>query len=152
MSSLKNLVKTRTYRERSQPAARRNLGLLEKKKDYKLRAKDFHRKQDALNTLKEKASFKNPDEFYYKMVHTKMKVRYSRALHTVCGIYPILTLSLRCPQDGIHVGRKEAPPTADDLKMFKKEDGSYLNAKRQAEARKLVKLRAMLHEVSIPSA
>ena len=30
MSSLKNLVKTRTYRERSQPKARAKLGMLEK--------------------------------------------------------------------------------------------------------------------------
>lgn len=74
MSSLKNIVKTRTYRERSQPAARKQLGLLEKKKDYKLRANDFHKKQDALKVLKEKAAFKNPDEFYYKMTHTRMQV------------------------------------------------------------------------------
>ncbi|KAL1511049.1 hypothetical protein AB1Y20_005873 [Prymnesium parvum] len=126
MSSLKNLVKTRTYRERAQPAARKNLGLLEKKKDYKLRANDFHRKQEALKVLQEKAAFKNPDEFYYKMVHTKM-------------------------QDGVHTGRKEAPPSADDLKAFKKEDASYLNTKRQAEARKIEKLRATLHEVDAPA-
>ena len=52
MSSLKNIVKTRTYRERSQPAARAKLGLLEKRKDYKLRADDFHKKEDALRTLR----------------------------------------------------------------------------------------------------
>jgi U3 small nucleolar RNA-associated protein 11 len=75
MSSLKNIVKTRTYRERSAPAARKKLGLLEKHKDYKLRAQDFHKKQDALNVLKEKAAFRNPDEFYYKMVNTKTEVR-----------------------------------------------------------------------------
>ena len=72
---MKNLVKTRTYRERSQPIARKKLGLLEKKKDYKLRAVDFHRKTDAIKTLKEKASFRNPEEFYYKMANTKTKAR-----------------------------------------------------------------------------
>ena len=51
MSSLKNLVKTRTYRERSQPKARAKLGMLEKHKDYKLRAVDFHRKEDALQKM-----------------------------------------------------------------------------------------------------
>ena len=71
MSSLKNLVKTRTYRERSQPKARAKLGMLEKHKDYKLRAVDFHRKEDALKKMKEKAALKNPDEFYFNMVRTK---------------------------------------------------------------------------------
>ena len=71
MSSLKNLVKTRTYRERSQPKARAKLGILEKKKDYKLRAVDFHRKEDQLKAMKEKASLKNPDEFYFNMVRSK---------------------------------------------------------------------------------
>ena len=33
MSSWKNLIKQRTYRERAQPAARKQLGLLEKHKD-----------------------------------------------------------------------------------------------------------------------
>ena len=77
MSSLKNLVKTRTYRERSQPKARAKLGTLEKHKDYKLRAVDFHRKEDALQKMKEKAALKNPDEFYFNMVRTK-KVPPSR--------------------------------------------------------------------------
>lgn len=45
MSSLRHVVKSRPYRERSQPAARAKLGLLEKHKDYVLRARDFHKKQ-----------------------------------------------------------------------------------------------------------
>ena len=53
------------------------LGMLEKHKDYKLRAVDFHRKEDALQKMKEKAALKNPDEFYFNMVRTK-KVPPSR--------------------------------------------------------------------------
>lgn len=99
MSSLKGIVKTRTYRERSQPAARAKLGLLEKHKDYKLRANDFHKKQDALNVLKEKAAFKNPDEFYYKMANTKTKVRGRRRTprtDPVCDWFFLTALSGRC--------------------------------------------------------
>ena len=60
-------------------AARRQYGLLEKKKDYKLRADDFHKKEAALRHLRRKAEERNPDEFYFAMqgaqtrggVHTK---------------------------------------------------------------------------------
>lgn len=46
---------------------RRKYGLLEKKKDYVLRARDFHRKEKALKSLKRKAEERNPDEFYFAM-------------------------------------------------------------------------------------
>ena len=35
----------------------------------------------------------------------------------------------------MHINRREAPPTADDLKMFKKEDAGYLATKQKAEAK-----------------
>lgn len=48
MSSLANSVKRKTHKERSQPAARQKFGLLEKKKDYVQRAKDFHKKEKTI--------------------------------------------------------------------------------------------------------
>ena len=67
MSSLRNAVKLITHKERSQPQNRSDLGLLEKKKDYKLRAKDYHLKEEQLKAMKSKASLRNPDEFYFGM-------------------------------------------------------------------------------------
>lgn len=50
------------------------MGLLEKHKDYVLRARDYNKKQKRLRALQLKAAFKNPDEFYFKMQTTKTKV------------------------------------------------------------------------------
>eukprot|EP00834_Sanchytrium_tribonematis_P007551 NODE_700_length_4628_cov_1.474718.p3 type:complete len:216 gc:universal NODE_700_length_4628_cov_1.474718:2235-1588(-) len=59
------------HRERSQPHSRHKFGLLEKKSDYKLRAKNFHAKENAIKQLEKKALTRNPDEFYFKMVNIK---------------------------------------------------------------------------------
>lgn len=73
MSSFKNTKPRRKYRERAQPQAREHLGLLEKKKDYRLRAKNYHQKEDALNKLRLKSSLANPEEFYFRMIKGKQK-------------------------------------------------------------------------------
>lgn len=75
MSSFnKNFIPRRIHKERSQPAARvAKHGLLEKKKDYKVRAKDHNKKMARLKILKEKAAFRNPDEFYFSMMNSSTK-------------------------------------------------------------------------------
>ncbi|KAK4152225.1 small-subunit processome [Chaetomidium leptoderma] len=71
MSSLRNSVQRRSHRERAQPLERQRLGLLEKKKDYQKRAKDYNKKKAVLKSLRQKAADRNEDEFYYGMMSRK---------------------------------------------------------------------------------
>ncbi|KAF2808197.1 putative U3 small nucleolar RNA-associated protein Utp11 [Mytilinidion resinicola] len=71
MSSMRNAVQRRNHRERAQPEERAKWGLLEKSKDYKLRAQDFRMKKQKLRALKSKAADRNPDEFSFKMMSSK---------------------------------------------------------------------------------
>ncbi|KAG9254847.1 small-subunit processome [Emericellopsis atlantica] len=68
MSSMRNAVQRRPHRERAQPLERRRLGLLEKHKDYSKRAKDYNEKKKQLKNLRQKASERNEDEFYFGML------------------------------------------------------------------------------------
>ncbi|KAK7520399.1 U3 snoRNP-associated protein-like protein Utp11 [Phyllosticta citriasiana] len=67
-SSMRNAVQRRNHRERAQPLERQKWGLLEKNKDYKLRAKDHKEKQKRLKILRQKAVDRNPDEFSFGML------------------------------------------------------------------------------------
>lgn len=71
-TSWKNLIPRRKYRERRQLSGRQHLGILEKKQDYKRRAVEFHKKEKTIEGLREKAINKNPDEFYYNMINSKV--------------------------------------------------------------------------------
>ncbi|KAM4068049.1 utp11 protein [Hirsutella rhossiliensis] len=71
MSSMRNAVQRRPHRERAQPLERRRLGLLEKHKDYSLRAEDYGKKKAQLKSLRQKAADRNEDEFYFGMMSRK---------------------------------------------------------------------------------
>ncbi|CAI2379306.1 unnamed protein product [Moneuplotes crassus] len=71
-SPWKNFIPKRKYRERRQLSSRKHLGMLEKKQDYKKRAVDYHQKSKQMEKLREKVINKNPDEFYYNMINSKM--------------------------------------------------------------------------------
>ncbi|KAL8657784.1 MAG: hypothetical protein Q9226_001569 [Calogaya cf. arnoldii] len=71
MSSMRNAVQRRNHKERAQPAHREKWGILEKHKDYALRAKDYNEKKKRLKILREKAAERNPDEFSYSMLSSK---------------------------------------------------------------------------------
>lgn len=71
MVNLVHNVQKKQHKERSQVLSRDRFGLLEKKKDYKLRSNDYHQKQNALKALKLKAQAYNPDEYYHAMTRRK---------------------------------------------------------------------------------
>ncbi|CAA0812809.1 Probable U3 small nucleolar RNA-associated protein 11 [Striga hermonthica] len=121
MSSLRNAIPRRAHKERAQPHSRRRFGLLEKHKDYVERARAYHQKEQAIQKLKEKAAFRNPDEFYFKMVKTKMV-------------------------NGVHRLESEANKyTKEELMLMKTQDIGYIFQKLQAEKKKVEKLSGMLH-------
>ena len=72
LKNIKKYIPRRKYRERGQLEHRKRLGFLEKKKDYKIRAEDYHEKDKKYKNLKEAARTRNPDEFYHKMIKAKI--------------------------------------------------------------------------------
>lgn len=74
MSSLRNSLHRRNHKERGQLSHRKRLGILEKHKDYVLRAKDYNSKKERIRKLKQRASERNKDEFYFGMVGKKTQV------------------------------------------------------------------------------
>lgn len=114
-ASLRNALKRKTHKERAQPGERRRYGLLEKQRDYVLRAKDFHKKEETLNTLRGKAALRNPDEFYFAMEKQRTK-------------------------SGVHVAstHEAAVYTADELKLLtaRKPLLININCSRAADARR----------------
>ena len=79
-TTMKNYIPRRTYRERGQLQRKKHLGILEKKKDYTRRAGDFKNKAETIKKLGEKASLRNPDEFYHKMKKMKKDDKTGEAM------------------------------------------------------------------------
>mmetsp|Transcript_6193 Transcript_6193/g.15330 ORF Transcript_6193/g.15330 Transcript_6193/m.15330 type:complete len:272 (-) Transcript_6193:1385-2200(-) len=121
MSSLRNAVKRIAHKERSQTVDRQHLGILEKKKDYKQRAIDYHRKEDRIKSMKRKVSMRNPDEFYFGMHNSKV-------------------------EDGKHRSNEDYRMLSPELiKVMKDQDLSYVRLQRQKDMKKAEKLQSSLH-------
>jgi U3 small nucleolar RNA-associated protein 11 len=122
-STLRNAVKRVTHKERAQPKARAKLGLLEKKKDYIVRAQDFHKKQEYLKNLRKKAADRNPDEFYFKMHKSKLS-------------------------KGKHKDIKEGTSLDTDVvKLMKSQDMGYITHRKTLDDRKIDRLKSTLHMI-----
>ncbi|KAI8876003.1 U3 small nucleolar RNA-associated protein 11 [Backusella circina FSU 941] len=120
MSTLRNVVQRRNHKERGQLSSREKFGLLEKKKDYLLRAKDFHSKEKRLKAMREKALFRNPDEFYFKMINSKTK-------------------------NGVHIQQRNEELPAEMIQLMKSQDKRYIKYHRDLSKRKMEHLKESLH-------
>ncbi|KAJ8598709.1 hypothetical protein CTAYLR_010742 [Chrysophaeum taylorii] len=123
MSSLRNAVKRRTHKERAQPSYRKHLGLLEKRKDYKERAENYHKKVDRLKILHRKAAERNPDEFYFEMTNQVA---------------------------GKPIAREDAKMSHKAIVRLKEQDARLAAMRKVVDERKVDKLRANLHGTTKP--
>lgn len=114
MTRLVHNVQKKQHKERSQVALRQKYGFLEKKKDYRLRAADYHKKQAALKALKEQAANYNPDEYYHAMTRR------------------------RTDDKGILLSEPEAELlSVDQVKLLKLQDVNYVRTMRLHEAKRI---------------
>eukprot|EP00659_Diplonema_papillatum_P021668 gene21668-33350_t len=70
-AALRKAFKGRDYGERGQTKLRKKFGVLEKHKDYVVRAKSYKNKKKKLTALRLAASTRNPDEFNTAMHNTE---------------------------------------------------------------------------------
>ena len=63
---------------------------------------DFHQKQAAKKSLMKKALDKNPDEFYFKMIRTRIEVLVNSVYYLLFTIYICCLLALMVPGAKMH--------------------------------------------------
>ncbi|KAL1993984.1 hypothetical protein VTN49DRAFT_2653 [Thermomyces lanuginosus] len=116
MSSMRNAVYRRQHRERGQLSGREKWGILEKHKDYSLRARDYNLKKAKLKRLREKARDRNPDEFAFGM------------------------LSKSTGREGFHGAREHTHLSHETVKLLKTQDAGYLRVTAEKIRREMERL------------
>lgn len=119
MSSMRNAVQRRQHRERGQLQGREKWGILEKHKDYSLRARDYNAKKAKLKRLEEKVRDRNPDEFAFGMMSSG---------------------SNRAGKHGAANRASAAGMSHDAVKLLKTQDAGYLRTVGERVRRQLEKL------------
>ncbi|KAL3246889.1 hypothetical protein ABHI18_012585 [Aspergillus niger] len=122
MSSMRNAVQRRNHRERGQLEGREKWGILEKHKDYSLRAKDYNTKKEKIKRLQEKVRDRNPDEFAFGMMSSS---------------------SARQGKHGAAGNRDSAAARGlshDAIKLLKTQDAGYLRTVGERIRRQMEKL------------
>lgn len=111
--------RARVHRERANVLRK---GFLERKKDYKVRAKEFNRRENVVTKLRQKALDKNPNEFYFHMKSSRL-------------------------MDGVHyeIRKDDEELSPQEMKLMQTQDLNYINYKRQMDSKKIEKLQSELH-------
>ncbi|PYI23049.1 hypothetical protein BO99DRAFT_470860 [Aspergillus violaceofuscus CBS 115571] len=121
MSTMRNTVQRRNHKERAQLHGREKWGILEKHKDYSLRAKDYNAKKAKLKRLQEKVRDRNPDEFNFGMLssHTARQGRHGT---------------------GVRDSAAARGLSHDAIKLLKTQDAGYLRTQGERIRRQLGRL------------
>ena len=79
-TKMRNYIPRRKYHERGQLDGRTHLGILEKRKDYQQRSRDWKQKDAVVKKLSLQAQLRNPDEYYHKMKRMRKDERSGQAM------------------------------------------------------------------------
>ncbi|KAK6373671.1 uncharacterized protein PV06_10296 [Exophiala oligosperma] len=126
MSSMRNAVARRPHRERAQPGNREKWGILEKHKDYSLRAQDYNLKKKKLSQLSQKARERNPDEFAFGMLS---QGKAGLGKHKASA------------RSGDGTSTAGAPLSHDAVKLLKTQDAGYLRTVAAKGRREIERLK-----------
>eukprot|EP01112_Ceratiomyxa_fruticulosa_P022519 TRINITY_DN8273_c0_g1_i1.p1 TRINITY_DN8273_c0_g1~~TRINITY_DN8273_c0_g1_i1.p1 ORF type:complete len:252 (+),score=47.32 TRINITY_DN8273_c0_g1_i1:150-905(+) len=124
LDNLRKVFKRKVHRERPQPADRKHLGFMQRKSDYKIRAKNRNERKQKIKALKQQAAFRNPDEFYHKMIRSNVT------------------------DSGKSVYQEDEHLSESQLDLLRTQNLNYISLVRNQESKQIEKLQSSLHFLS----